>query len=186
MVRPAGEPSVRVGIFMYRMIAIIGGALTLPACSTAQFGDAFKPAPMMDTVSFETDPPGADAKVSNGQACKTPCSLALPTDQPLTVTFALPGYEAESETLAPVLTTGEPPRLRPNPVSAELAAAPAKHAAKKRTVRKPAAKKAAAKKPAPKATSSAPAAAPSTAPAPTFAPPPAASSPWPAPPPPQR
>jgi hypothetical protein len=177
---------------MYRLIAIIGGALTLAACSTSQFGslDAFKPAPMMDTVSFETDPPGADAKISNGQTCRTPCSLALPTDQPLTVTFALNGYESESETLAPVMTTGEPPRLRPNPVSAELSPAPAKPAAAKRSTKKPAkpaAKKPAAKKPAPKTSSSAPAAAPGTAPAPTFAPPPAAgSSPWPSPPPAQR
>lgn len=172
---------------MYRVIAIIGGALILAGCSTSQFGslDAFKPAPMMDTVSFETDPPGADAKISNGQTCRTPCSLALPTDQPLTVTFALNGYESESETLAPVVTTGEPPRLRPNPVSAELTPAAARPPAAKRTAKKPAkpaAKKPAAKKPAPK-TSSGPAAAPSSAPAPTFAPPPAGSSPWPSPPP---
>jgi hypothetical protein len=177
---------------MYRVIAIIGGALTLAACSTAEFGslDAFKPAPVMDTVSFETEPAGADVKVSNGQTCKSPCALALPTDQPLNVTFSLAGYETESEALAPVVSTGEPPRLRPNPVTAELTPATAKP--KGRTTRKPVAKKlaakkpVAAKKPAPKAAATPAAAAPAAAPAPTFAPAPAASSPWPAPPPPQR
>jgi hypothetical protein len=177
---------------MYRVIAIIGGALTLAACSTAEFGslDAFKPAPVMDTVSFETEPAGADVKVSNGQTCRSPCALALPTDQQLNVTFSLAGYETESETLAPLVSTGEPPRLRPNPVTAELTPATAKP--KGRTTRKPVAKKpaakkpVAAKKPAPKAAATPAAAAPAAAPAPTFAPAPAASSPWPAPPPPQR
>lgn len=175
---------------MYRLIAVIGGALTLAACSTAEFGnlDAFKPAPMMDTVSFETEPAGADVKVSNGQTCKTPCALALPTDQQLNVTFSLAGYETESETLAPVLTTGEPPRLRPNPASAELTPAAAKPAPKKPRTRKPAPKKPVAKKPAPQ-TAAKPAPAPAAAPpssAPTFAPPPGNASPWPAAPPPQR
>src|SRR3954447_12179336 len=168
---------------MYRVIAILGGALTLAACSTAEFGslDAFKPAPLMDTVSFETEPAGADVKVSNGQTCKTPCALALPTDQPLNVTFSLAGYETETETLAPVASTGEPPRLRPNPVTAELSPATAKPKArttKKPATKKPASKPAATKNPAPRPAAPPPAAAPAaaapaSAPAPTFAPAPA-------------
>jgi hypothetical protein len=139
----------------------------------------------MDTVSFETEPAGAEVKVSNGQTCKTPCALALPTDQVLNVTMSLAGYEPDAETLAPVVSTGEPPRLRPNPVSAELTPAAAKPGPKGRGTKKPAAKKSATKKPvaatkpAPKAAAAPAAAAP--APAPTFAPAPAASSPWPAP-----
>jgi hypothetical protein len=178
---------------MYRVVAILGGALTLAACSSAEFGnlDAFKPAPTMDTVSFETEPAGADVKVSNGQTCKTPCALALPADQPLNVTFSAPGYETASETLAPVVQTGAPPRLNPNPVTAELSPATAKPG-KPRTTRKPRPKPVAAKpapaprtaaKPAPAPAAAAPAAA---APPPTFPPAPASSSPWPAPPPPQR
>jgi len=178
---------------MYRVVAILGGALTLAACSSAEFGnlDAFKPAPVMDTVSFETEPAGADVKVSNGQTCKTPCALALPADQPLNVTFSAPGYETASETLAPVVQTGAPPRLNPNPVTAELTPGTSKPA-KPRTTRKPkpTTRKHVAAKPAPKTAAKpapAPAAsAPTAAPPPTFAPAPASSSPWPAPPPPQR
>ena len=103
---------------MYRVLAIIGGALTWAACSSNL--DLFKSGPMMDTVRLESEPPGADAKASNGQTCKTPCALALPIDQPMTVTFSLPGYETQSEQLEAVNVTGQPPGLRPNPLVAEF------------------------------------------------------------------
>ena len=148
---------------MYRVLAIIGGALTLAACSSNL--DLFKSGPMMDTVRLESEPPGADAKASNGQTCKTPCALALPIDQPMTVTFSLPGYETQSEQLEVVNVTGLPPGLRPNPIMAELTVAPAKPV-KKKPARKPVAKKSTAKKTAAKPAAAAPAAA-----APAAAPP---------------
>lgn len=201
--RPYG-PARRVvhpcawGFSMYRVLAVIGGALTLAACSsTSDWAnlDVFKSGPMMDTVRLESEPPGADAKASNGQTCKTPCALALPVDQPMTITFALPGYETQTEQLEVVNITGAPPGLRPNPVIAELTAVTGKPEAKKKPAHKPARKKPVPKKPAAKKPAAKPAAAkpaPAVAPAPaaqapTFAPPPpASSSPWPAPPPPQR
>ena len=177
------------GLSMYRVFAAIGVALTLAACSSSSdLGslDVFKSGPMLDTVRLESEPPGADAKASNGQTCKTPCALALPVDQPMTVTFSLSGYETQTEQLEVVNLAGTPPALRPNPVIAELTAAAAKPAAKK-PAKKPAAKKPAAKKPAAAKPAPAPAAAVAPAPAappPSFAPPPpASSSPWPAPPP---
>ena len=111
---------------MYRVIAIIGGALALAACSSSSDWlnlDALKPAPAMDTVRFESDPPGAEAKTSNGQTCTTPCALALPAAGPLTVTFTLAGYQPETQSLDVVSNTGSTPTLQPNPVSAELTAA---------------------------------------------------------------
>jgi len=176
---------------MYRVMAIIGGALALAACSSnTEFLnlDALKPGPVMDTVRFESEPPGAEAKASNGQTCRTPCALALPTEAPLTVTFTLDGYEPESDQLEVINTPGSPPQLRPNPVLAELTAAPPPpKPVKKKAVhhRKPVARKPAPKKPAaPKPTAAAPAPAPAPAPAASAAP---AASPWPsAPPPPQH
>jgi len=158
---------------MYRVIAIIGGALALAACtSSSDLGDLFKPAPSMDTVRFESEPPGADAKTSNGQTCKTPCALALPTAGPLTVTFTLAGYQPASENIEVIENTGSPPSLRPNPVVVELTPAPPPPA--KRPVRRhPAAKKPAAPKPA-AAQPAAPAPAPAAAPAQQ-----APASPWP-------
>jgi len=176
---------------MYRVLAIIGGALALAACSSnTEFLnlDALKPGPVMDTVRFESEPPGAEAKTSNGQTCRTPCALALPTDAPLTVTFSLDGYQPEADQLEVINTPGSPPQLRPNPVLAELTPAPPPpKPVKKRPVRrhKPVAKKPAPKKPVARKPA---AAAPAPAPAPAAAAPAPAASPWPSapPPPPQH
>jgi len=163
---------------LYRVLAVFGGALALAACSTPDWMslDSLKPGPSLDTVSLESEPPGAEAKASNGQTCRTPCTLALPIETAMTVTFTLNGYQPESERLELIQVSGEAPRLRPNPVVVELTpGAPAPAA------RKPASKKPAAKKPAARPTAaSAPAAAPMTAlPA-------QPTSPWPTNPPPTR
>lgn len=165
---------------MYRVIAIMGGGLALAACSSTPDWlsvDALKPAPIMDTVRLESTPPGADAKTSNGQTCRTPCALALPTNAPLTVTFTLNGYVPEQVDLDPVASGAGVPELHPNPVQVELAPAPPPpkpaKSRKKVSTAKPAAK------PKPKA-------------APAPAPPPPAAvqqqqpAPWPATPPPRQ
>lgn len=115
----------------------------------------------MDTVRFESTPPGAEAKTSNGQTCRTPCALALPTSGPLTVTFSLNGYQPTAEDIEPISNNSGFAELRPNPVQVELTLAPPqpkpvkKPAATKKTSAKPAVKP----KPKPK-TSAAPAATP--------------------------
>ncbi|MBI3705076.1 MAG: hypothetical protein HY244_14815 [Rhizobiales bacterium] len=159
---------------MYRVIMIASGALALAACSSTPDWmslDALKPAPIMDTVQFESVPPGAEAKTSTGQSCRTPCALALPVNSPVNVTFTLNGYLPESETMEPIMATGSYPALRPNPVTVELTPAPpppkpVKKPAppKKKSTAKPAAKPAAARaKPAaPAAQQQAPAPWPST------------------------
>lgn len=139
--------------------------------------DALKPAPPVDTVRFESEPPGAEAKTSNGQTCRTPCALALPVDAPLTVTFTLNGYQPESETLEPVTAANGAPELRPNPVLVQLTPAPPPPPPAKKPARKPAPKKPAAKPAAKPATTSAPA----PAQQPMSAAPAQAPAPWPAP-----
>mgnify|MGYP001607017184 CR=1 FL=1 len=156
---------------------IVSGALALAACSSTPDWmnlDALKPAPIMDTVRFESEPSGAEAKTSNGQTCRTPCALALPVNSPMTVTFSLNGYLPESESLEPIAATGSPTQLRPNPVLVELTPAPPPP----KPVKKPAPKKKATGTPAAK-----PAARPrsATAPAPMAASPAQqqAPAPWP-------
>ena len=158
-------PIALVGSFnmTYRILAVIGGAFALAACSTNL--DAFKSGPSLDTVSLESEPPGAEAKASNGQTCRTPCSLALPVDAASSITFTLSGYQPETEKLEAINSTGEPPRLTPNPVVVELTAAAPGSAKKPAAKKKPAPKKpVAAAVPAPPAMTAAPA---------------QASSPWP-------
>jgi len=169
---------------MYRVIAIVGGGLALAACSSTPDWmnlNALKSGPVVDTVRFESNPPGAEAKTSNGQTCRTPCALALPIENPLSVTFTLNGYLPDTESLDPVTSPGSPPSLQPNPVMADLEPAPAAPKPVK-PVKKPAPKKkvSSVAKPAAK-----PAAAPKTAAAPApgaAAPAQQPASPWPAPP----
>jgi hypothetical protein len=135
---------------MYRVVAIISGALALAACSSTPDWmslDGLKPSPIMDTVRFESEPPGAEAKTSTGQTCRTPCALALPVNSPVTVTFSLNGYRPETESLEPIAASGNPTQLRPNPVMVELTPAPpqAKPVKKPAAPKKPAGKPAAAK-----------------------------------------
>jgi len=151
---------------IYRFLAVIGSAAALAACSSDMAG--FKSGPFLDTVSLESEPPGAEAKASNGQTCRTPCSLAMPVDASASITFTLNGYQPETEKLEAITSTGEPPRLRPNPVVVELS--PAAPSSAKKKSNKPVAKKPAA----PPKTSAAPPPPPMTA-APAQAP----SSPWP-------
>ena len=148
---------------MYRVVAIASCALALAACSS--MGDWMKPAPVMDTVQFESDPPGAEAKVSNGQTCRTPCALALTANANYTVTFTLTGFQPATESIELMPDSGH---LQPNPVEVALEpAAPAK------PVKKPPPKKPAAKPRQPSA------AAPPPPPPPAAPPGSAAPSPWP-------
>jgi hypothetical protein len=167
---------------MYRVVAIVIGGLALAACSSTPDWmslDALKPAPVKDTVRFESEPPGADAKTSDGQTCRTPCALAVPSNGPITVSFALNGYEPDSETIEPISNNNGFPEMRPNPVQVELTPAPPPPKPVKKPVRKKTASKSAAK-PKPKT--------PAAAPAPTAATPAAqqAPAPWPSNPPPPR
>jgi outer membrane biosynthesis protein TonB len=166
---------------MYRVIAIVGGALVLAGCST--MGDLFKPAPTMDTIRFESTPPGAEAKTSTGQSCRTPCALAMPANQPFTVEFSLTGYQPASEQVELVSIDDATTKLQPNPVVSQLAPVTpppkAKPKPKKRVVRKKVAPK--PKPPAAPPAAAAPAPAPQAQPAPPpmMAPAPQSPSPWP-------
>jgi hypothetical protein len=181
---------------MYRVFAVIGVALFLAGCSsdsdvfknTDWFkSGSFRMEPVLETVRFESEPPGADAKTSTGQSCRTPCALALPGNKPFDVTFTLAGFQPDVEKVELFGIGDGTTQLRPNPVLAELTPLPpSKKAMKKRKVvhKRKAAAKPVARKPVthkPAAPAAAPAAPPPMTPQPTQAP-----SPWPAAPPPRQ
>ncbi len=169
---------------MKRIVAIAACGMSLAACSSMpswmQF-DLPKGAPSATTMQFESEPAGAEARTSQGQSCRTPCSLAVSASE-FTVSFSLPGYAPQTVPVKVVASTdptnpeGETAgaRLVPNPVFVELAPAGAP------PPRKPAPAVAKPKpKPKPATTSQASKPAP-TAMAPTPPPPEAApASPWP-------
>ena len=114
-----------------RIIAA-AGALALAGCSgsVSSTPDWFKlkpPAPSLQTLKFESEPPGAEVKTAQGQDCRTPCALAVPL-APQSVTFAMNGYLPQTVPVQ-VLQSGErsemtydtePPKFAPNPVEAAL------------------------------------------------------------------
>jgi hypothetical protein len=187
---------------MYRVIVILIGGLALAACTSSsnpdwmktpdwsKNADWFTPTAVKDTVRFESQPPGAEAKTSNGQSCRTPCALALPINIAMTVTFTLNGYQPDTEKIDVVTQIGNPTEFQPNPVVVELTpAAPVKPVKKPPAKRAPTAKQSAAPK---QAATPRPATTTATAarPAPMMATPAQqqapAPAPWPSTPPPQR
>jgi hypothetical protein len=160
------------GTTMSRVVAVVACGVLLAACSMSMPSfDFFKSAPATEVLRIESEPPGADARTSQGQTCRTPCELSVPTASELAVTVALNGYQPQTLPVR-VETAGGDSHLQPNPLYVELqpAAPPPKPKApppKKRT--------SAAAKPKVQAEAAAPASAPAPGPS-------AASSvgyPWP-------
>jgi len=136
--------------------------------------DIFKSTPATEVLRVESEPPGADARTSQGQSCRTPCELTVQAGGEMTVAFSLTGYQPQTVQVRPDVAptsysdSGSGGKLQPNPVYAELA-----------SIKPPAKKKSAPRK------QTAQKSAPATAA--TSAPPPAASGglqsnyPWPQP-----
>ena len=173
---------------MRRVLAVVASGMALASCSSTPSwdwikpsGDAFRSSPQTVVLRFESEPQGAEARLPNGQACRTPCALAAPA-QSMTVVFSLNGYLPQSVPVQVMLpedlrtdseiTTAPSARLDPNPVYAELALAPPpKRAAPRRPAPRPAARPATTQAPAAAPARQAPMAAPQSSPA----------APWPAP-----
>jgi hypothetical protein len=134
---------------MFRVVVSVGCALALAGCASWM--------PSLDAgggaeLRADSDPPGAEARTSTGQGCRTPCAMVVPaTDQ--AVTFTLPGYFPQTVPVQ-VRLPGDPRadpnavasvQLTPNPVTVALEPAPPPVAAK----RKPAPRRAAPKPPKP-------------------------------------
>jgi hypothetical protein len=160
--------------------------LLLAACSMSMPSmDMFRSGPATEVLRIESEPPGADARTAEGQSCRTPCELTVPSASEVAISFALQGYNPQTinvraEAPAAASYAEAPPqtRLQPNPVYAELT--PIAPTRQKKS--SPPKKKVAVKKGAPDAELGPP---PSTRPAATQDPASAYPSnyPWPPPPP---
>jgi hypothetical protein len=82
--------------------------------------------PATATLTIESDPPGADATISTGASCRTPCSLAVPVADTL-VSYALTGYLPQTVPVRPLPgesglfgSSGTATQFDPNPVFAAL------------------------------------------------------------------
>ena len=159
---------------MSRVIAVMACGFMLAACSaTMPSLDFLKSTPQPEALAIESEPPGADAKTSLGESCRTPCKLSVQPGSEFSVTFALSGYQPQTVSVRPETEgAAAAPRLAPNPVHVDLrpAAPPKKLVAKKKKPVAAAARPAAPPPTASAAPTPAPTAAPTPAPAPAPAP----------------
>jgi hypothetical protein len=141
-----------VGMTMSRVIAIAACGILLAACSMSMPSmDFFRSSPATEVLRIESEPPGADARTAEGQSCRTPCELTVPSAGEVAISFALQGYNPQT-----INVRAEPPaatsfaegapaaRMQPNPVYAELTpVGPARQKKKAPAKKKVATKKAA-------------------------------------------
>jgi len=142
---------------MRRVAIVIAGSLLAAGCSSFSPGDLL---PSFGGAGYplklESDPPGAEARTSLGPGCRTPCTIAVPARDDFAVTFALPGYEAQTVPVSIVRSSGfgsdsgGAVQLFPNPVEAALEPAAPPPVAKKKQKAKAKPAKAAAATPAAK------------------------------------
>jgi hypothetical protein len=153
---------------MSRVIALMACGFMLAACSaTMPSLDFLKSTPQAETLAIESEPPGAEAKTSLGESCRTPCKLSVQPGSEFSVTLALSGYQPQTVSVRPE-ADGAAPQLAPNPVHVALRpVAPAKKLVAKK--KKPLATAARPAIPPPMA-SAAPTPAPTPAPAQAAAP----------------
>jgi hypothetical protein len=110
---------------MRRVIVIAVTGMGLAGCSSFSL-DSFKSSPPTVAVALESVPSGAEAKTSNGQTCKTPCSVNVPAGEAgFSVTFTMNKFQPATVPVQVLYTAGDvttPPSttIEPNPVVAQL------------------------------------------------------------------
>src|SRR5262245_57639986 len=150
---------------MRRVLVLAVAGMGLAGCSSFSL-DSLKSTPPAVQVALESEPSGAEARTSNGQNCKTPCSVNIPAGEAaFSVTFTMNKFQPVTVPVQVINNPGDPTTaasttIDPNPVIAELkpVGPPPKPVRAKPTKPKP-------PKPAPVA--AAPAASPSPEPPPT-------------------
>jgi hypothetical protein len=125
---------------MKRIVVIVAAGLAVAGCASWSMGDLPGFGPSTADLSLASEPPGAEARTSTGQVCRTPCKLTLPLNSgDFTVTFSSPGRITQ---VVPVVIrppdSGAASRFDPNPAYAQLdPVAPPAPVKKKRVSTKP-------------------------------------------------
>ena len=79
--------SARFGV---RALALVGVALSLPACATVTRGSS-------QQFSVQSTPPGAQVSTSNGFECQaTPCTFRMPRKDAFRITVSKEGYVSQT------------------------------------------------------------------------------------------
>ena len=114
----------RVGLSVV-VAAVVGVSLT--GCSSAQSSNSSSE--QLQTLKFESDPLGAEVHTAQGQTCKTPCELTVPSHEQLVI-ITKNNYVQQTVqvTLGPQpdhsFWENPPSTLEPNPVRVVLQPVP--------------------------------------------------------------
>ena len=114
----------RVGLSV--VVAAVAG-VSLTGCSSALPSNSSSE--QLQTLKFESDPLGAEVHTAQGQTCKTPCELTVPShEQPVIITKDDYTQQTLHVTLGPQpdhpFWENPPPTLVPNPVRVVLQPVP--------------------------------------------------------------
>src|SRR6516165_5418358 len=117
----------RVGLSV--VVAAVAG-VSLTGCSSALSSNSSSE--QLQTLKFESDPLGAEVHTAQGQTCKTPCELTVPShEQPVIITKDDYTQQTLHVTLGPQpdhpFWENPPPTLVPNPVRVVLQPVPKPH-----------------------------------------------------------
>ena len=115
---------LRVGLAA-AVAAVVGISLT--GCSSALSSNSSSE--QLQALKFESDPLGAEIRTTQGQTCKTPCELTVPShEQPVTITKNDYVPQTVQVTMGPQpdhsFWQNPPPTLVPNPVRVVLQPVP--------------------------------------------------------------
>ncbi len=113
------------------LTALLSVLLLAGGCATMIRGTS-------ENLMITSEPDGAQVKLSDGRACKTPCQMECKRNQTIILKFTKDGYQAESLTVCPTLAgagvilggvidygTGAVYSLQPNPAHVILNPIPA-------------------------------------------------------------
>jgi hypothetical protein len=103
----------------------LAGCSAMPDWMTPDFMSS-KPSTQMQPLRFESDPPGADVRTTQGQTCLTPCAIPVPSE-PQAVTITKIGFVPQTVQVSvgdvpehSFWEAAPPPALVPNPVQVVL------------------------------------------------------------------
>lgn len=89
--------SARLGV---RVLALVGVALSLPACATITRGSS-------QEFTVESTPPGARVSTSNGFQCEaTPCTFRMPRKDAFRATVSKEGYVTQDHEITSGISGG--------------------------------------------------------------------------------
>ena len=84
---------------MLRVFGAVLSALALAGCATVVRGTT-------ESVGFDSQPSGADVRLSTGLGCVTPCALVIKRNEEFIATFSKPGFRSQQVEVKTQLSGG--------------------------------------------------------------------------------